>query len=62
MRNSEVNTLSQAEITDKLAEIRKSYTDMKMAHAVTPLDNPIQLRNMRRDIARLETALRNKQQ
>ena len=37
--------------------MKKSYTDLKMAHAITPLENPIQLRALRRDVARIATEL-----
>lgn len=57
MKQSEIKQLSTAELQEKLGETRKSYVDMKMAHVITPLDNPIQLRNVRRSVARLATEL-----
>jgi large subunit ribosomal protein L29 len=41
--------------------MRKAFSDLKMSHAVSPLENPVQLRNLRRNIARLatETTKRN---
>jgi large subunit ribosomal protein L29 len=35
---------------------------MKLAHAISPIENPIQIRDMRKTIARLETELTLKQQ
>ena len=57
MKQSEVKELSVAELQEKLGEIKKSYADLKMAHAVSPLENPIQLRATRRTIARIATEL-----
>ncbi|MFK7834264.1 MAG: 50S ribosomal protein L29 [Winogradskyella sp.] len=60
MKQSEIKQLSTAELQEKLSESKKSYTDLKMAHAVSPLDNPIQLRVARRTVARVATELTNR--
>ena len=60
MKQSEIKELSTAELQEKLGETRKSYTDLKMAHAISPLENPIQLRNVRRTVSRLATELTNR--
>ena len=57
MKQSEIKQLSVAELQEKLGETKKSYADLKMAHAVSPLENPIQLRAVRRTVARLATEL-----
>ena len=57
MKQSEIKELSVAELEEKLGEIKKSYADLKMAHAISPLENPIQLRSLRRDVARIATEL-----
>ena len=57
MKQSEIKELSVTELQEKFGEIKKSYSDLKMAHAISPLDNPIQLRSVRRDVARLATEL-----
>ena len=62
MKQSEIKELSTAELQERLGETQKSYTDLKMAHAVSPLENPIQLRKIRRTIARLATELNNREQ
>ncbi|GGZ63004.1 50S ribosomal protein L29 [Mesonia mobilis] len=61
MKQSEVEKLSVAELQDELANTRKSYTDLRMAHVITPLDNPAQLRTVRRTIARLATESRKRE-
>ncbi|MBU2928719.1 50S ribosomal protein L29 [Winogradskyella psychrotolerans] len=57
MKQSEIKQLSIAELQEKLSESKKSYTDLKMAHTISPLDNPIQLRAARRTVARVATEL-----
>jgi len=57
MKQSEIINLSTAELQEKLGETKKSYTDLKMAHAISPLENPIQLKHLRRSVARMATEL-----
>ncbi len=57
MKQSEIIQLSTAELQEKLGDTRKSYADLKLAHAISPLENPIQLRNVRRNVARMATEL-----
>ncbi len=61
MKQSEIKQLSIAELQEKLSETKKSYTDLKMAHTISPLDNPIQLRVARRTVARVATELTNRE-
>ncbi|WP_224489059.1 50S ribosomal protein L29 [Robertkochia flava] len=57
MKQSEIRELSTAELQEKLGVIKKQYADLKLAHAIQPLENPIQLRTTRRTVARLATEL-----
>ena len=57
MKQSEIKELSTADIQEKLGALQKNYTDLKMAHAITPLENPLQLRSLRRTVAKLATEL-----
>ncbi|RNC89292.1 MAG: 50S ribosomal protein L29 [Allomuricauda sp.] len=57
MKQAEIKELSVEEIQQRLAELKKEYADLKMAHAVTPLENPMQIRQTRRTVARLATEL-----
>jgi large subunit ribosomal protein L29 len=57
MKQSEIKELSVEELKEKLAGLKKQYDDLKMAHAVTPLENPLQLRKARKTVARLATEL-----
>lgn len=57
MKQDEIKNASVAELQEALANNQKAYTDLKMAHAISPLENPIQLRTQRRTIARIATEL-----
>ena len=61
MKNLEIKKLSTEELTEKLAEYKKQHADLKMAHFVTPLENPLQIRKVRRTVARLATELTNRE-
>ena len=61
MKQSEIKGLSAEELTQKLAENRASYAEMKRMHAMSPLDNPSQITKTRKTIARLSTAINNDQ-
>jgi len=50
MKQSEINELSVEDLQVKFKDLKKSYSDLKMAHAISPLENPIQLRKLRRTI------------
>jgi large subunit ribosomal protein L29 len=57
MKQSEIINLSAAELQVKLSQLRKAYTDLKNAHAISPIANPLQIRSARRAVARVATEL-----
>ena len=57
MKQKEITILTDDELNDKLGAFHKNLHDMKLTHAVSPLENPLQIRNIRRTIARLKTEL-----
>lgn len=57
MKQSEIKELSLADLKEKQGMLQKNYTDLKMAHTITPLENPLQLRGLRRTVARIATEL-----
>ena len=61
MKQSEIKKTSTAELQEKYMESKKAYQDLKMAHTISPLENPIQLRSHRRIIARIATELTNRE-
>ncbi len=57
MKQTEIKNLSVAELQEKLAQTQKAYQDLRMTHAISPIQNPLQIRTMRRTVARLATEL-----
>jgi large subunit ribosomal protein L29 len=60
MKNAEIDKLSIQDIETKIGELVKKLKDLKMNHKVSPIENPIQIKFLRRDIARLKTAIVNR--
>jgi large subunit ribosomal protein L29 len=61
MKTNELKGLETKELVEKLdAEVAK-YNQMKLNHAVAPLENPSQIKAARRDIARMKTELRQRE-
>ena len=57
MKKSEIKELSLTDLKDKLVELKKNYSDLKMAHAITPLENPLEIKSLRKTVARIATEL-----
>jgi len=57
MKQSEIIELSTEELKEQLGSLKKNYTDLKMAHSISPLETPLQLRALRRTVARVATEL-----
>ncbi len=61
MKANEIRNLSVEELDKKLVELKKDLFMLRMQHATNHLDNPIKISNVRRDIARVKTVLREEQ-
>jgi large subunit ribosomal protein L29 len=61
MKGNEVRKLSDSELQAKLGELKKDLFFLRMQHATNQLDNPIRISQVRRDIARVQTVIRQKQ-
>lgn len=57
----ELQELSDADLTSELAETQAQHQKMKFDHAIKGLENPLLIREIRRDIARLQTEVRRRQ-
>ena len=57
MKQQEVVKLSNDELKEQLIENKKKFNELKMAHAVSPLENLIQIKAVRKSIARIMTEL-----
>jgi|AntDeeMinimDraft_5_1070356.scaffolds.fasta_scaffold00320_15 large subunit ribosomal protein L29 len=57
MEQSEVKELSKDQLREEIDKNMQSYFELKRAHAISPLENPMQLRETRRSVARLKTEM-----
>jgi len=53
----DIKELSTGELKSRLAEERALLIKLRMSHAVSPVENPIKIRSVRKGIARMETEL-----
>lgn len=60
MKYADISGLSQSELVNKTKELRQEMFEARMKNALGQLANPMVIRSTRRDIARLQTALRAK--
>jgi large subunit ribosomal protein L29 len=59
-RNDFVNSLkdlSETDITSRIREDEQRLKKLEFAHAISPLESPVNIRMLRKDIARLKTEL-----
>lgn len=57
MKMHEIKELTRDELKLRLTDSREELYNLRFQHAMHQLDNPIRLREVRKDIARLETVL-----
>jgi len=60
MKAHEIREMTEDEIRTKLSELREEYFRLSFRNAVHKIDNPLQLRTLRKDIARCRTILKQK--
>jgi len=61
MKTSEIKEFTVKELEERIENERSFLTKMRLNHAISPLDNPMKIRDARRNIARMKTELRNRQ-
>jgi len=60
MKNSDIKKLSVDELKENIAGESQKLQKLKFAHAISPIENPMQIRVTRKNIAQLQTELRSK--
>lgn len=55
-----ITGLNESDIRAKISEDEQRLKKMQFAHAITPLENPMTIRTLRKDIARLKTELKKR--
>ena len=58
MKAVEIREMSVTELNDKLAELKAELFNLRFQHAINQLDNPIRLKAVKEDIARVKTIIR----
>ncbi len=62
MKASEVRAMSVQQLNEKLDALKKDLFFLRMQHATNQLDNPQKLVQTKRDIARVKTMIREKEE
>jgi large subunit ribosomal protein L29 len=57
-----IHGMNENDLKARLEEDKLRLKKLMFAHAISPLENPMTIRGLRRDIARLKTELKNRQQ
>ena len=53
--------LNETELQARIQEDQQRLKKLEFAHTISPLENPMSIRDLRKDIARLQTALKSRQ-
>lgn len=61
MKTTEIKELTDKELLERMDAEKEHLTRLKMTHAISPLDNPMQIKDVRRTIARFATELRQRE-
>lgn len=61
MKQIDIKDLSGDDLQENLAEQTEVLAKLKMNHAVSPLENPSQIKGVRRTIARLKTEIKKRE-
>jgi large subunit ribosomal protein L29 len=59
--NKGLQDMSEADLKARIQEDELRLKKLEFAHAISPLENPMSIRDLRRDVARLKTELRKKE-
>ena len=61
MKAKEIRELTAEELQNKLAELKKDLFQLRLQHATNQLENPVRINEVKRDIARVKTIIREQQ-
>lgn len=61
MKKEDLTKVSAEDLKVRIASTSEQLAKMKIGHSVTPLENPLQIRSVRRTIARLNTELKKRE-
>lgn len=61
MKASEIKDLSPEELKSKLSDLDKERFNLRFQLAMGDIENPVRIRDVKRDIARIKTVLKEKE-
>ena len=61
MKANEFHSLSDAELSKKLKDLKSELFNLRFRHASNQLENPLSIRTCKRDLARVNTEIRARQ-
>ena len=61
MKASEIRSMTPEQLNEKLDSLKKDLFFLRMQHATNQLDNPIRIAEVKKDIARVKTIIREQQ-
>jgi large subunit ribosomal protein L29 len=56
-----IKEMTEADLKARIQEDELRLKKLEFAHAISPLENPMSIRDLRKDVARLKTVLRSRQ-
>ena len=61
MKNAEIKDMSTADLKERVLAEKANYDQLVINHSISPIENPAQIKLLRRTIARMETELRQRE-
>ena len=61
MKANEIRKMSGTELESKLMDLKKDLFQLRLQHATNQLDNPIRIAEVKKDIAKVKTIIREQQ-
>ena len=61
MKATEIRKMSAAELESKLGDLKKDLFQLRLQHTTNQLDNPVKIAEVKKDIARVKTIIREQQ-
>ncbi len=58
MKANEFRDMTDVELTEKLSDLKAELFNLRFQHAINQLDNPMRLKAVKKDIARVKTIIR----
>ena len=61
MKTSEIKEMTLVEMQNNLADLREELFNLRFQHTVNQLDNPMRIKAVKKDIARVMTFIRQRE-